>query len=76
MADSASTWDKLERAVTRLENALEAPPRGTEGGADVQALEKRVHDLEARNQTLNDLNKTAARQLDSAIDRLRAVLDD
>jgi hypothetical protein len=76
MADSASAWNKLEQAVTRLENALDTASPGAGGGADVEMLEKRVHDLESRNRTLNDLNKTAARQLDSAIDRLRAVLDD
>ena len=75
MADSASAWDKLEQAVTRLENALETAARGAEGGAHSQVLEKRVNDLETRNQALSELNKSAVRQLDSAIDRLRAVLD-
>jgi len=75
MADSASAWDKLERAVTRLENALDSTARGAAGGTDTQALENRVHDLKTRNQALSELNKTAVRQLDSAIDRLRAVLD-
>jgi uncharacterized coiled-coil protein SlyX len=76
MANSASAWDKLEQAVTRLENALETASPSAGDSADVEVLEKRIHDLESQNQTLNDLNKTAARQLDSAIDRLRAVLDD
>ena len=75
MADSASAWDKLERAVTRLENALDTASSGTGDGAESQALKKRVEDLEVRNETLNQLNKTAVRQLDTAIDRLRTVLD-
>jgi hypothetical protein len=75
MADSASAWDKLERAVTRLENALDTASSGTGEGTESQVLKKRLQDLESRNQTLNELNKTAVRQLDTAIDRLRAVLD-
>jgi len=74
MADSASAWNKLERAVTRLEHALDTSSRDGDSGADTQALEKRIHDLEARNEALSALNKTATQQLDTAIDRLRAML--
>lgn len=62
---------RLERAVLRLEGALEQAP----GGTDRTGLQRALADAKAQYASLSQVTQTVASRLDQAIGRLDRVLE-
>jgi hypothetical protein len=84
MSGNGITWQKLERAVDRLESALDrvvedgglgSQQETGEAGGQLTAAQQRVQVLETENRELRDMTDQVAGRLDNAIDRLRTLLD-
>ncbi|MDP6785713.1 MAG: hypothetical protein QF830_06020 [Rhodospirillales bacterium] len=65
--------ERLEKAVTRLEAALEA--RDHKSGESDAALATSLAAAEAENARLTTLNRAVSGRLDSAIGRLKTILE-
>ena len=65
--------ERLEKAVTRLEAALET--RDRKSGKSDAALAETLSAAEAENAQLKTLNRTVSGRLDSAIGRLKTILE-
>lgn len=64
--------DRLEKALARLERAAQ----GGRGGANVADLSAQLDDLRARNLMLDQRNRAVAERLDTAIAKLRTLVQD
>jgi 3-oxoacyl-(acyl-carrier-protein) synthase len=65
--------ERLEQAVTRLEAALEA--QDLKSGESDAALAHTLSAAEAENAELKTLNRAVSGRLDSAIGRLKTILE-
>ena len=64
--------DRLERAIGKLEEAVAARPSDGDGGAAATA---ELESLRAENADLKKRTAAVTERLDSAIDRLKSVLE-
>ncbi|WP_041794406.1 hypothetical protein [Pararhodospirillum photometricum] len=68
--------DSLSRAIDRLElAALERAPLDPEHSAAEEALRREIEDLKADYENLRTVSQAVSTRLDSAIGRVRAVLE-
>ena len=65
--------ERLEQAVTRLEAALESQDR--KSGAGEAALAQTLSAAKAENDQLKTLNQAVSGRLDTAIGRLKMILE-
>ena len=71
-----SVRDRLEQAVSRLE-AVDTGKAGAaaSSGLGTAAVSKEIKSLRAENAALQDVTRTVSTRLDSAIGRIRDILD-
>jgi len=68
--------ERLETAVTRLDQAVEKRFTVVDSQQDVAALSEELDAARSDNNRLQAVTSTLASRLDSTIDRLRKVLDE